>query len=442
MARKWNLGFSRRREPAPAAERSAYFGYGGHEYMLQPSLASTGPVERPAAYGDLAYALQTNPAVFAVCDVRSKALGEARFQWRSMVDGRPGKFFDTGELARLQSPWRGAHTRDLIHRLVQDVDLAGNAYVVRSGAGLRRLRPDRVVVVVAADGGDPNAIDASVVGYQYHPNGVGSSTDEIVNLLPEEVAHWMPTPDPGARFRGMSWLRSVLVEVVADGEISEYKGRFFRNGATVSTVLTMPDGVVGEAFDVAVAKFQAAHGSPENAHKPLFLRYGADMKTIGADPQSTEMKVLQGGSETRIAAAGGVPPVIAGFSEGLSSTSYAAYDASRRRFADYTLRPLLGSLAEALETLLDKPDADAFLTYDPREISHFQEDTKDQADIQHAEAATLGSLFMAGFTPESAVEAITSGDLSRLVHTGVLSAQVLPETVDDESGPSDEENDA
>lgn len=409
------------------------FTFGGIEYLMQNPLASTGPIEYPQAYGDIALMFRSNPVVFALCDVRAKAIGEARFQWRDRVDGRPGKYFGSPELARLEQPWPGATTRTLVTRMVQDVDLAGNAYVMRIGDGVARLRPDWVMVVIESPSGDPNDARARVKGYQYHPYGFGNSPDgATVDILPEDMCHWMPTPDPAFRHRGISWITTALAEVVADSDITGYKSRFFQNGATVSTVLTTPEGVKGEQFETAKKKFLAEHAGEENAHKVLFLSYGSDVKTIGSDPESAQMKILQGASETRIAAAAGVPPVIAGFSEGLSSTSYAAYAASRRRFADYTLHPLLGSLAEALQNLVDLPDgADPFLTYDPRDISHFQEDTKDASTIQQQNAATISTLFQAGFDPTTIVEAVTTGELVRLKHLGGTSAQVTPDVPED-----------
>jgi HK97 family phage portal protein len=411
-------------EPTPDETRSS-FAFGGIEYALGQTLVSTGPVDYPYAYGDIAVAFRSNPVVFALCDLRMKALSEVRFQWNRLVGGRPSGYFGGPELLALEQPWPGGTTRSLVTQMVQDIDLAGNAYIVRSGAGVERLRPDWVEIIFTTSDDNPQGYDARVIGYRYTPGGLGAGPSRY--FLAEEVCHWMPTPDPAFRHRGISWVTAALASVAADAAISDYTSRFFENGCAVSMVLTMPAGMNEEAAKKWHERFIAKHGTPETQHKPLFLANGATATPVGVDPQSAEMKLLQGAGETRVCAAAGVPPVIAGFSEGLSSTSYAAYDAARRRFADLTLTPLLGSLADALSVLLTPPGGDgAYLAFDPRDIAHFQQDTKDAAEIQAQNAATISTLFMAGYTPESVVEAVTTGELIRLKHTGATSAQVTP----------------
>ena len=49
---------------------------------------------------------------------------------------------------------------------------------------------------------------------------------------------------------------------------------------------------------------------------------------------------------------------------------------------------------------------------------------KDAAEIQQTQANTLKALTEAGFTPESAREAVLADDLSRLVHSGMFSVQL------------------
>jgi hypothetical protein len=114
----------------------------------------------------------------------------------------------------LEGPWEGGTTGDLLTRMLQDADLAGNCYIARRGNQLRRLRPDWVTIVMGSRSG--SEIDTEVVGYAYQPGGPGSGEDPVA-LLPETVAHFRGlTPDPAARFRGMSWLTPVIQEILAD----------------------------------------------------------------------------------------------------------------------------------------------------------------------------------------------------------------------------------
>jgi hypothetical protein len=50
----------------------------------------------------------------------------------------------------------------------------------------------------------------------------------------------------------------------------------------------------------------------------------------------------------------------------------------------------------------------------------------DAAQIRRQDASTMRSLVDGGFDPASVVEAVTTNDMSRLVHTGNLSVQLRP----------------
>jgi phage portal protein BeeE len=394
----------------------------------QTLAAPGGPVERPAQYADVASVFRSNSTVYSLVDVRVKALSEVRFQFRQRIAGRSGPFFGSPALDILERPAPGWTTRSLVTQMVLDHDLAGTAYVAYHSAarGLIRLRPDWVEIVFESSTGDPNGADSIVAGYIYHPGGVGSCVTPV-GYLPEQVALWKGLPDPACRFRGLSWVVPVLGNAYADTAITEYVSRFFNNGASPSMVVQMPPDLTEAQAKVWAKRFTAKHTGVANQHRPVFLTSGATIHRVGADNQQAMLRELAGAGETRLAAAAGVPPVIAGFSEGLSSTSYAAYAASRRRYADYTITPLLNELTEALAPLVTMPPGEGvYLSWDPREISHFQDDAKDAATIRQADAATIAALWTAGFTPESAVLAVTAGDLGHLVHTGSVSVQTAP----------------
>jgi hypothetical protein len=73
------------------------------------------------------------------------------------------------------------------------------------------------------------APDATIVGYAYLPTGT-SQTYTAKTYLPSEVAHYAPEPDPLARFRGRSWMRSVLSEVDTDRQMTAHKAKFLERG--------------------------------------------------------------------------------------------------------------------------------------------------------------------------------------------------------------------
>jgi HK97 family phage portal protein len=406
------------------------FTYGGLGYTAYPNTTlGTRTEEVPDNYSGLVTgAYKRNGVIFACMLARSLLFTEARFQFRRMLNGKPGDLFGTQELGILENPWPNGSTGDLLGRMIQDYDLSGNAFVARRADNrLTVLRPDWMTVIA----GSPNDaestsvdIDAQILGYVYHPGGRRSGLDPVV-LLREEVAHWQGTVDPAFRFRGMSWLTPVIREIMGDDAAMTHKQKFFENGATVNMVVSLDPSIKQEAFNQWVDKFEASNTGVLNAYKTLYLGGGADAKPVGADLRQADFKIVQGHGETRICAAARVPPIIVGLSEGLDAATYSNYGQARRAFADGTMRPLWRTAAQALSSIVRVP-ARAELWYDDRDISFLQEDQADAANIQAVHAGTIHTLIAAGFEPSSVIDAVTAGDMTRLVHTGMYSVQLQP----------------
>jgi hypothetical protein len=398
---------------------NTYFGMG------RPS----GGEERSSAWdfeAAVRYAYKRNGPVFALMMVRQLVFSEARFQFRQIRNGRPGELFGTAALAPLETPWTGGTTGKLLSRFIQDGDLNGNGFVTNYNPGrLKRLRPDWTIIVTASEeephlAGD--AIDGDLVGYGYAPQG---SWDNPVFLLPEQVAHFAPIPDPEFHFRGMSWLTPVVREITADSAATTHKLKFFENGATPQLVVSYDKEITPENFAKFKAAMDAAHVGVDSAYKTLYLGGGADVTVAGKDLHQLDFKVTQGAGESRLAAAAGVPPSIVGFSESLGGSSLNAgnYTAARRRFADATMRPLWREAAGALSTLIDVPPG-AELWYDERDVAFLREDSKDAAEIAGLKSRTIRQLTDAGFEPKSVIAAVEADDFALLRHTGLYSVQL------------------
>ena len=401
-------------------------------YGLQQTIAGH-EEEIPSDFtGYVQAAYRGNGVVFACMLARMMLFSEARFTWRQIRSGAPGKLFGTADLAVLEHPWPSGTTGDLLARAIVDVDLSGNAFLARRpGPTIKRMRPDWVTIILGSQG-DPDTqagdLDAEVLGYIYHPGGEYSGRAPV-NLLREQVAHFAPIPDPLASYRGMSWLTPIVREIVADSAATTHKLKFFENGATPNMVVKLDPAVTMTAFDAWVDKFEAAHAGVLNAYKTLYLGAGAEATVVGADMRQIDFKVTQGAGETRIAAAAGVPPIIVGLSEGLQAATYSNYGQARRRFADGTMWPLWRNMVGSLETIVPPP-AGSQLWVDDSDIPFLREDEKDRADIQSTQAQSIKALTDAGFDPTSVIDAITAGDLGRLSHTGLYSVQLQPPNPD------------
>lgn len=364
------------------------------------------------------YAYGGNATVFSVLNRRMNIFAEASLVWRRLRD--KGLFTDES-LAVFEEPWPDGSMGDLLSRMLQDADLAGNAYIRDAGGRLERLRPDWVTIISEVKHDASGNQVREVIGYVYDPSG--DPEREMEFFTADEVAHWAPIPDPLANFRGMSWLTPVVREINADQRMSEFRDAFFSNAATPNVIIKYQQKIAPEKVKALSEAISAKHAGPANAFSTLILDEGADPMPVGADMGGSAFAALQSASETRIAAAAGVPPLVAGLSQGMQYSQPGEYQTAVRAFVDLTMRPLWRSACAVLAKLVVNP-GNAQLWYDTRDVSALRPGEKDMADVTTQNAATLNQLIMAGFDPESAVAAVTSGDMTLLKHTGMLSVQM------------------
>lgn len=398
--------------------------------------------------GYVRQAFKANGVIFALIAARQMVFSEARFLWRERRNGRPGDLFGNAELALLERPWPGGTTGELLSRMELTASLAGNYWATTAdddgklgkaaiGKGRRivHMRPDWTTIVVGSHSGDPNALDAKPVGILYEPrnwatSGVRSPTNKAVLLLPDEVVHYSPLPDPEARWRGMSWITPVVREIQADSASTIHKQKFLENAATPNMVVKFDASTAREDFEAFVERFEDKHRGAWNAYKTLFLAGGADVTVVGKDFQQLEFAATQGKGESRLASAAGVPPSWVGFSEGLQGSALNAgnFGAARRRFADGTVRPLWRMATASLQTLVTPPSPSAELWFDTRDIAFLREDQRDSAEISRLKAATIRQYIDTGFHPDAAVTAVRDEDITLLLgkHSGLYSVQLQP----------------
>jgi hypothetical protein len=213
--------------------------------------------------------------------------------------------------------------------------------------------------------------------------------------------------------------------------VSEHQSKFFEHAATPNLVFVMEPGKTPEQVKEFADLVNAKHAGAGNHYKNMFLGGGTDVKVVGSDLSSLALKDVSGGFETRIAARSRVPAVVLGIREGMggSALNSGNYAQTRRLWADGWFSPTAQNLCAALEAIM-QPAADAELWYDPSEVLFLQEDQKDSAEIMstNMQAARAGT--EAGYKPETVIEAIASGDIKKLVHTGVFSVQLQPPGAD------------
>jgi hypothetical protein len=203
--------------------------------------------------------------------------------------------------------------------------------------------------------------------------------------------------------------------------------RFFENGATPQMIVKRPDSPSPDAFRMWREIIESGHKGAANAYRTLYLTAGADATVVGSDLAQIEFKATQGAGETRVAAASGIHPVIAGLSEGLAGSSLNAgnFASARRLVADKTMWWLWSNFCGSMETLIPPP-AGSQLWIDASDIPFLREDRRDAADIQSVKAQTIRTLTDGGYEPKSVIAAVEAEDMKLLRWTGLLSVQLQP----------------
>jgi phage portal protein BeeE len=430
-------------DPMFQAWADAYLKFQGGIYQPAYSTTYAGEkVERPvdSFQGYVGGAYKSNGVIFAVSMARARPFSEIAFKFRRRNQSGGGNdLYGNQSLSVLESPWPGGTTQSLLLRAEQDVTAGGTFFVAREQDRqgrdrLRRLRPDWTEFILSAP--PDQAVEADIVGYRYVPGGLLSGNTPRYYLL-DECAHWAPIPDPEALYRGMSWLTPVIKEMMGDQAATEHKLKFFENAATPNLAVSISEKVPYDEYEKFARKMNEMYGGVENAYKTLYTGGGADVRVIGADMQQLDFRATQGAGETRIAAAGGVPPIVVGLSEGLSSATYSNYGQAKRAYADLFLRSQWRSLCGAISPLIDIP-VDSTLWYDSRDVAFLREDAKDLAEVQSITMATINAALASGWTPESAKKAVLAEDLDLLQHSGLMSVQLQPPGAGEEKDPEAE----
>lgn len=434
--------------PTFQAWADAYLQFQGQIY--QPAYTTTyagqkveAPQDTFSGYAQGAY--KANGIIFSVSMARARPFSEISFKWRRKRDTGGGpNLWGNSDLQILENPWPGGTTQQLLIRAEQDVTLAGSSFWAREdGDGgepdrLRRLRPDWCEFILTAP--PDQAVAADIVGIKYTPGGPWSGGESKLYLISanplfNEAAYWAPIPDPDALFRGMSWLTPVIDEFRADKAATTHKLKFFENAATPNLSVSLKESIGPDKFRDFVRQMTEASGGVENAYKTLYTGGGADVRVIGADMRQLDFAITQGHGETRVAAAGGVPPIIVGLSEGLQAATYSNYGQAKRAYGDLFLRSQWRSLCGALAPLTDVP-SDSVLWYDSKDVAFLREDATDIASRQATELGTINTGISAGFEPDSVVKALMADDWSLLRHSGMVSVQLQPPGGDPAADPA------
>lgn len=426
----WWMG----REPAGGRRFNEYNASGAAVFFESYGDPGEEPI-LPTFQGIAQSVYSSNAVVYGLAAARMMILSEAELKWQSLTDRH---LFGTPALSLLEEPWPNGDTAELLGRMELDATIAGNSFT-RSvdGVQLERLRPDRVKIISELRydlAGRPYRV---VIGYLYDREGIGRDFEPYTV---DEVAHYAPSPDPCAHFRGMSWLTPVMREIRADQGMTEFKVRYLEHNATPNMLVKYEKKIAPKTIGEMAGRLASVFGGPANAGKTLILDEGADATLIGNSLEQMEFADVQAAGENRIAVAAGVPGIVAGLKEGLEAATYSNYEQAMRRYADGTMRPLWRKMVTSLRTLVEVP-ADARLWYDTSEVAALQEGEQQRAETFLVRAQTAETLLRAGYQAAGVPAAVSAGDLSLLVHSGLFSVQLQapgsgPDATSPAAGPA------
>ena len=223
--------------------------------------------------------------------------------------------------------------------IVTSVAVSGDAFILklRNDAGavvqLIPLLPEMVEV--------KGNTEQLITKYEYKQKG------NTMTILPEDMIHLRERIDPRNHRRGLSPLRSVMVEVLGDAAASQMGAALVKNTGVPSVVIS-PKNDLSMTSDEAenIAEVFGRRFGGENRGRPLVISGGeVDIKTLSFSPKDLEIGKLRYINEERISAVLGVPAILAGLGAGLERATYSNAKELREFFTEQKLIPMWNHFA-------------------------------------------------------------------------------------------------
>ncbi len=299
------------------------------------------------SYGALSRAgFMKNPVVYRAIRMISEAA--ASVPWLAYEGDREMTAHPVLSLLARPNPRMGGP--DFFEMLYGHLLLSGNAYVdgVLLGtrpAELHLLRPDRVSVVVGADGW-PVAYDYRVGGAVRRLSAGGEDGPGLLHL---KLFH--PLDDHG----GFSPLGAAGAALDLHNAAASWNKALLDNSARPSGALVYQPKEGGnlspDQYERLRAELETGYSGAVNAGRPLLLEGGLDWKAMGLSPKDMDFIEAKNAAARDIALAFGVPPMLLGIP---GDATYANYQEANRAFYRLTVVPLLMRTAASFSAWLSE----------------------------------------------------------------------------------------
>lgn len=234
---------------------------------------------------------------------------------------------------------------EFIETLQAHVLLRGNGFaeIVYNAAGapveLIPMHPDHVAIV--------RFPGSRRIAYDY--------SDPFLNrtrrLLAEEVLHLRDRSDDGIVGKSrLTRARETFGTAIAT---ERFAANTYRNGASLSGVLSHPDQIGDDARDNIRQSFESNYSGAQNAKRIMVLEEGLKWTAISVSPEDAQMLESRRFSVEQIARMFRIPPPVLG---DLSNGSYSNVTELGRWFYQHTIMPWLVRWERAIERALFSED--------------------------------------------------------------------------------------
>ncbi len=234
------------------------------------------------------------------------------------------------------------HTGHAFREMSQQFEeLTGEQYWViqRNQAGLPYemwpVRPDRMFPV-------PHPTEF-LAGYVYR-----SAEGEEIPLGVDDVI-FIRNPHPLDIYRGLSPVQTILTDLDATRQASEYTAAWFRNGAYPGGVIQAEQNISDEDFSQFQARWKETHQGTSNTNRVAILEAGMTWQSVNVTHDDMQLVEIKEASRETIREAFGFPKAMMGATDDVNKAN--AY-AGEVLFARWIVKPRLIRIREALNNFL------------------------------------------------------------------------------------------
>lgn len=211
---------------------------------------------------------------------------------------------------------------------------------------LHLLRPDFMTEKVSPQKG--------LVGWQFMVN------DQTVDYSADEIVHGMFF-NPLNRWRGLSPLAALRLQIESDLEAQAYNRNFYRNSAIASGVLQTTEFLEDSDYERIRGQWEKAHKGSSKASRVGILEMGLEWKPTTIPQKDAEFVEQMKLSREAILTVFQVPPAILGLYE---YANYANSESQRAIFYQEGVGPLARRIERAAAAILPEGYMAEFLFHE------------------------------------------------------------------------------